>query len=318
VIRPWNSYDARAADPAFLHRVRKHASGPTRNLGRAAMPTATNLMINGPNGKLAVRTKGLEAKPANVVVLVQGANISGQSGYDFSFPGGRDYSMMDAFVAGGLGAVTFALSGYHTSDPPKDPMQFNTDRAIEDLHAVMQWVVAQGYAKPFLLGWSWGGRIVGRFTERYAAMVARLVLLDPALGGGQKILPAPTEPYWPNSHADYMKRMLPEYTDDDARQAFADLVMAQDPRAPSGIRVENAVGSTPVNPTAISCPTLMLYGVGAAKQDYMQGSEPRGTFFERLATDDKALVIVPGGGDYAHVQRARRRCQKAILEFLLA
>jgi hypothetical protein len=50
----------------------------------------------------------------------------------------------------------------------------------------------------------------------------------------------------------------------------------------------------------------------------MQGSVQRGDFFERLATDDKALVIVPGGGDYAHLQNPRRACQGAIVEFLQA
>src|SRR5947209_5905289 len=110
--------------------------------------TATDLMIPGPEGKLAVRAKGLAAKPRSVVVLVQGANISGQTGYDFSFPGGADYSLMDALVAAGFGAVTFALSGYHGSDPPKDPFKFNTDRAILDLIAVLDWVKAQGWARP--------------------------------------------------------------------------------------------------------------------------------------------------------------------------
>ena len=278
----------------------------------------TDLMIPGPNGKLSLRAKGLAAKPGNVMILVQGANISGQTGYDFSFPGGKDYSTMDAVTARGLGAVTFALSGYEKSDPPKDPFEFDTDAAIADLRAVCDWVRDQGYARPHLLGWSWGGRIVGRFTEQHPERVARLVLLDPALGGGNLVLPAPTVAWWPNTHDDYMKRMQPEYTEEAARTAFADLVMAQDPRAPSGIRVENARGSTPTNPSAITRPTLMLYGVGAAKQDYMQGAQPRSGFFDRLATDDKALMIVPDGGDYAHVQNARRRCQQAILNFLLA
>jgi hypothetical protein len=47
----------------------------------------------------------------------------------------------------------------------------------------------------------------------------------------------------------------------------------------------------------------------------MQGSEPRGIFFDRLATPDRALAIVPGGGDYAHIQRPRRRVQAEIAAF---
>ena len=44
----------------------------------------------------------------------------------------------------------------------------------------------------------------------------------------------------------------------------------------------------------------------------------RAEYFEKLPTDDKALVIIPDGGDYAHLQRPRRRIQSAIADFLLA
>ena len=63
------------------------------------MTTATDLFIDGPAGKLSVRTKGLDARPEHVVILVQGANLSGQLGYDFGFDGRDDYSFMEALVA---------------------------------------------------------------------------------------------------------------------------------------------------------------------------------------------------------------------------
>ncbi len=62
------------------------------------MATANDLFIPGPAGKLSLRTTGLEAKPAHIVILVQGANLSGQLGYDFAFCGRSDYSMMEALV----------------------------------------------------------------------------------------------------------------------------------------------------------------------------------------------------------------------------
>ena len=51
----------------------------------------------------------------------------------------------------------------------------------------------------------------------------------------------------------------------------------------------------------------MLYGFAAGMQNYMQGGSGRADFFERLATLDKALVVVPEGGDYGHLQNARHR-----------
>jgi pimeloyl-ACP methyl ester carboxylesterase len=282
------------------------------------MTQAHDFFIPGPAGKLSVRAKGLESQPEQLVVLVQGANLCGQTGYDFTFPGGADYSLMDALAASGYGAVTFAVRGYGQSDAPPDAMTVQTDQAIEDLIAVMDWAAEKGYARPHLLGWSWGGRIAGRFAEQFPDPVGRLVLLDPALGGGDKVLPAPTESWWVNTFEDYMKRLEAEFTELPAREAFAALVIANDRRVPNGIRMENAIGSIQVKPEAVTRPTLMIYGHAAARQNYMQGSVQRGDFFERLATDDKALVIVPGGGDYAHLQNPRRACQGAIVEFLQA
>ena len=97
------------------------------------MASDVDIFIPGPVGRLVVRRKGLDGKPANAVVLVQGANLTGQAGYDFSFPGGEDYSLMDALVSRGLGAVTFAVRGYGQSEVPEDPLTIDTDAAIEDL-----------------------------------------------------------------------------------------------------------------------------------------------------------------------------------------
>lgn len=88
------------------------------------MTPATDLFIDGPAGKLSVRTKGLEAKPAHVVILVQGANLSGQLGYDFSFAGRSDYSMMEALVERGFarsrradGSLRVCIAANHSQKP---------------------------------------------------------------------------------------------------------------------------------------------------------------------------------------------------------
>jgi hypothetical protein len=60
----------------------------------------------------------------------------------------------------------------------------------------------------------------------------------------------------------------------------------------------------------------MLYGSEAGKQDYMQGGWDRLLFFKSLANDDKTFVLVPGGGDYAHLQNPRARVFAASIDFL--
>jgi pimeloyl-ACP methyl ester carboxylesterase len=281
------------------------------------MTDRVDLMIQGKAGRLSVRAKGLAAKPAQVVIFVQGANLSGQAGFDFGFEGGKDYSMMDAMVARGLGAVTFSVRGYAASDAPPDLFTVDTDAAIEDLVSVVDWVAAQGYARPHIAGWSWGGRIVARYAEQYPERIARLGLLDPALGGNTTG-EAPTEQWWSGGWDWwYNSRLVTEYAEPAARKALADFVAQHEPRSPAGIRMENSRGTIAADPARITCPTLLLYGSDAARQAYMKGGITRAEYFERLATGDKAFVIIPACGDYAHLEIPRRRFQQEVADFLL-
>jgi pimeloyl-ACP methyl ester carboxylesterase len=248
--------------------------------------------------------------------MVQGSNLTGQAMFDFSFPGGEAYSLMDAMVARGFGAVTFSLRGYGRSAAPEDGFSVTTEAAMEDLAAVMDWTIAQGWTRPHLLGFSWGGRIAGRYAEDAAERIDRLILYDPARGGGNLVLPAPTEPWWTNTREHYSEKLEPEFTDAALRSALGDYVANHEFRSPNGIRLENATYVTPIDPTRVTRPTLLIYGIEAAKANYMQGGMERTAFFEALATDDKAFVLLPGGGDFAHYQQARFRLWKAMAEFL--
>jgi pimeloyl-ACP methyl ester carboxylesterase len=280
------------------------------------MIAANDFMIEGPAGRLATRTKGLEQNPGRIVVLVQGANLTGQAGYDFFFPGGDDYSVMDALVQRGYGTLTFAIRGYGPSDPVDDPLSVDTDAALDDLGAVMEWVRASGYERPHLLGWSWGGRIVARYAEKRGTEIGKLVLLDPALGGNVSGV-HPEEPFFSGDWDWwYTDRLVTEYADETARRALADYVVEQEPRSPAGIRRENAEGTIAAVPENIDQPTLMLYGSEAAKADYMRAGIPRADFFERLASRDKSFIIIPDCGDYAHLERPRHIINAVVADFL--
>lgn len=278
--------------------------------------TEENLFVAGPAGKLAVRIKSPPGAARGAVVLVQGANISGQLGYDLQVEGHPGYSFLDALVARGYVAVTFSLRGYFQSELNHDPHLVQTEQAMEDLASVLAWMATRGWAQPHLLGWSWGGRIVGRFVEQHPDAINRLVLLDPALGGGQ-LMPFPgKEPYWQNTYDYFYNRLEPEFTAEDVRIAVATQASSRELNAPNGIRVENENGSIPVRPQAISRPTLMIYGAAAGAQAYMHGSAARAEFLEAIDNQDKALVIIPGGGDYAHIQNPRQRIFGAVADFL--
>jgi pimeloyl-ACP methyl ester carboxylesterase len=283
------------------------------------MVKADDFFIDGPEGRLSVRTKGLESDPKAVVLMVQGSNLSGQTGYDFQYGPDNSYSVMDAVVARGIGAITFSLRGYGLSDAPAQPLAVRTEEAIEDLAAIMAWLAERGRPVVDLLGWSWGGRINGHYASRNPERVRRMVFMGPALGGGALIMPGPTkdEAWWSNTRPDYEQRLDPTLMDAPARNAFIDLMLEYDPRAPNGIRAENAVGSKRVDATQIQCPVLMIYGSEGGKQSYMQGNISRTEFFEALPTKEKALFVLPDGGDYGHLQHPRRKYHSAIAEFLI-
>jgi len=277
---------------------------------------AEDFFIDGPAGRLSMRSKGLDQNPGRIVVLVQGANLTGQAGYDFSFPGGDDYSVMDALVRHGYGTLTFAVRGYGLSDPVEDPLSVDTDAALEDLAAVMAWVREAGYERPHLLGWSWGGRIVARYAEDRDGELGRLVLLDPALGGNVSGV-HPEEPYFEGGYDWwYRDRLVTEFSDEAARRALADYVREHEPRSPAGIRRENAEGTIAAVPEKIVLPVLMLYGSEAAKADYMRAGIPRADFFERLASRDKCFLIIPDCGDYAHLEHPRHIVNSEVARFL--
>lgn len=282
------------------------------------MVTAVDLFIEGVEGRLSVRTKGLDTGTKHVVLMVQGSNLSGQTGYDFQYLPDNTYSLLDAVAARGMGAVTFALRGYGKSDPPADPLRMFTEQAIEDLSAVMHWLKSRGHERVDLLGWSWGGRINGHYAARNPDRVRKMIFMGPALGGGALITPGPKadEAWWYNSRGDYEKRLEPHLMDSAARHAFIDHLLVNDVRAPNGIRAENAVGSRRVEAAQVKCPTLMLYGAEGGRQSYMQGNIPRTEFFEALPSLEKALHVLPGGGDYGHFQNSRLRYQQAIVDFL--
>jgi pimeloyl-ACP methyl ester carboxylesterase len=280
------------------------------------MTETQNLFVPGPIGRLALRAKGLGDARRKPVVMVQGSNLSGQSIFDFSFPGGEDYSLMDALVDIGYAPVTFSIRGYGASDPPQDGFSVTTEAAMEDLNAVIDWLATQRQERPHLLGFSWGGRIAGRYVETHGVKIDKLVLYDAARGGGNPVLPAPTEAWWTNTAAHYEEKLEPQFTDAAFRKALGEHVMRHEARSPNGIRLENAKPVIAVEPSRITRPTLLIYGVEAAKAAYMQGGLSRGDFFEQLAANDKAFVILPDGGDFAHFQKARFRLKKALGDFL--
>ena len=264
--------------------------------------SSSDLILPGQAGALSVRelTSGAGEQP--VVVLVQGATLSGQTAFDLSY---GDYSLMQALAVQGFSSVTFAVRGYGRSDAPADPLSVDTEAGLADLDTVVTWALERSGRKVHLLGWSWGGRIAARYAEDHAASVDRLVLLNPALGGGPRVPFNGREPWFHNA-PDNLRARLPEaWTDAAVREAFVETAMRDDSRSASGIRVENARGSQPANPVSISRPTMLVCGGDAEERDELTGADTYGGFVDKLACSEKAMISIAGSDHYGHFQRTR-------------
>jgi pimeloyl-ACP methyl ester carboxylesterase len=248
---------------------------------------------------------------------VQGALLTGQTAYDPPV-GPPDLSLLAVLADLGFAAVTFAIRGYGASTVPEDPLAISTEDAMEDLAAVIAWTLAEtGLSRVSLLGWSWGGRVVGRFVETHPELVDRVVLMDPALGGNKPTPErTPTSPWKQLTAEEYRNRLEPDFTDPEIVESVARYAAATDTRAPMGVARESTLGPVPVRPELVVRPTLMIYGEAAARADYMQGAETREAFFGRLGTDDRSFVVVPEAGDYMQFQRGRLRLHEHLATFL--
>jgi pimeloyl-ACP methyl ester carboxylesterase len=271
--------------------------------------------VAGAAGKIAVRARGVRQGVPSAVVLVQGALLSGQTAYDIPV-GPPDLALLKVLAGLGHAAVTFSIRGYGESDAPEDPLSITTEDAMDDLDAVVEWTRAQtGLDRVSVFGWSWGGRVAARYVETHADVVDRLVLMDPALGGTAPIPDSFPDPWKELTAEEYRTRVEPAHTDPEINELVAQYAAQTDVRAPMGVAKEAVAGPKPADPTAITRPTLMVYGCTAARADYMKGVV-REEFFGALATDDRSFVIVPDGGDYMQFQRGRFRLHEHLAVFL--
>ncbi len=281
------------------------------------MSDPVDTVIEGPAGKLAVRSRGLRAGAPSAVVCVQGALLPGQTAFDIPV-GPPDLSLLRVLADAGHAAVTFSVRGYGASEGPTDPLTISTEDGMADLAAVIDWVRARtGVERVHLFSWSWGGRVVGRFAELHPEIIGKLVLMDPALGGNAATPDlTPTVPYKDNTLEEFRRRIEAEHTDPEIAESVARYVVEHHPTSPFGIAREATRCPTPVAPERVTRPVLMVYGTGAAKASYMKGPITREEFFGKLATDERVFAIVPGGGDYLQYQHGRTVLHRHVLAFL--
>jgi pimeloyl-ACP methyl ester carboxylesterase len=258
---------------------------------RVVMEEFTVPATDDPAVRLYVRNKrpeGLsEFRADRTLLYVHGATYPAHTAFDLQLDG---LSWMDFIARRGFDVYLVDLRGYGKSTRPKvmdEPAEQNepivtTPVARRDVGAVVDHILQRrNLSKLNLLGWSWGGAIMGSYAAEHPAKVERLVLYAPLWP-----LPQPPQPGAPKLGAyrtvtreAARTRWLREVPEDQkARlippgwfEAWADATWATDPvgaaqtppvlRAPNGVLLDIQTwraGQSPFDPARITAPTLIV------------------------------------------------------------
>jgi pimeloyl-ACP methyl ester carboxylesterase len=249
-----------------------------------------------------------------VALLVHGATYSGATDFDVQ-TAGQDASLMDFLALRGIDVFTMDVRGYGRSEKPEDASSVTTDAATRDIGAVIDYVCeTRGVEKVDLLGWSWGGVTTALYTSRRPEKVRRLVMYagGASQGGGR---PPATESWVTSTRESIMARIEQDVVATDAQEAFIAAALRWDARSPAAGRALSGPDGKPLRaaPEDISVPTQVIYGAREA------GYRPEevSSFFARLNTSDKALIVVPDAGHFLLIQKMRGRLFDAAAQWFL-
>jgi pimeloyl-ACP methyl ester carboxylesterase len=94
-------------------------------------------------------------------------------------------------------------------------------------------------------------------------------------------------------------------------EAWLQAALEIDVRSPNGVLLDLGGNPLKFNPSKIVVPTLMIYG---AEDPFAPPSGASvGVLFRNLATADKKLAVIPGGGHGVYLEQARDRWYQEVL-----
>ncbi len=248
-------------------------------------------------------------KPRAAILLVHGRTWSALPNFDLQVPG-ESRSVMDALAARGYAAYAIDLRGYGAT--PRDASGWLTpQRAADDVAAALRWIGQRHHLRPALLGYSRGAHVSLLVAQRNPELVSALVLYGlPPTGGIPASVPPEDPPRRPTTREAAAEDFI---TPGAAPAAVIDAYVAQ------------AVAANPVradwrdehqfvfDAEKVSVRTLLIYGVN----DRLRSDQTL-DFFGRLATPDRAFIVLPESDHAAHVENSQAAWLNAIDGFLSA
>jgi len=240
------------------------------------------------------------------VLLVHGSGV-GWEYWDVPF---RDYSVMDYLARKGLDVYAVQCRGYGKSTKPNG-MTVTAANMADDLKAVVADIMKRSkVSKVSLAGHSSGGTVLLVAARKYPELLDRMVIIGTRykrinpnfVAYATKMIEQAKEPgkdYVNNTHYQDVEKRLDAY-DEDVVAWYKKLVGENYGLMPGGI-YPDSVGQNPGMPSVptMKVPTLILNG----SKEYVVELSDGFDMLADLGTNDKALIIQPGGYHLMFLER---------------
>jgi pimeloyl-ACP methyl ester carboxylesterase len=247
------------------------------------------------------------------MLLVHGRTWSTLPDFDLQVPD-ESRSLMDGLVSLGVGAWGVDLRGY--GETARDDTGWLTpERAAADVMGVLEWLIAEqpDAPRPYLFGWSYGAMVSQLVAQRRPDLLSGLILFGYPVRPGFDRDPEGVDgepPRQPTSaQAAASDFIVPGAISRVVIDGFVRAALAADPvRADwRGLEQWRALDGA-----AVQVPTLLLEGY----HDPLALDDVHAELFARLNTDDKAWVVIPGGGHAAFMETPRTYFLRQVDVFL--
>ena len=245
----------------------------------------------------------IERGAAPILVLVHGSSMASTPTFDLDVPDQPSYNVMNYFAERGYDVWCFDCEGYGRSDKHRDVI-YDVATGADDCEAAVRYIRERRGERPvFTVGVSSGALRSALLGQRRPEWVARQVLHafvwtgegSPTLEERRKRLPEyvaggnrrPMDAAFVHS---IFERDHPGAADRSVIDVFAREVLALDDSVPIGTYVDMCLNLPLVDPEQITVPTVITRG----EYDGIASLHDLLAFFERLATQDKQFVVLPG------------------------
>lgn len=279
--------------------------------GSRAHAAPDRLTIVADGHELALWVKSAPA-PRATLLLIHGRTWSSLPNFDLAVTG-DNRSVLDALALRGYAAYALDLRGYGAST--RDSTGWLTPtRAVADVRAALDFIAARHprvSARPALIGYSRGAQVAVMLAQGDPRAASALVLFGFPPGVRQTTAhDADTPRRAPTTAAAAAEDFItPGAASRAVIDAYVAAALAADP-----VRVDwRNESEFAFEPAKVMMRTLMIYGVNDPFRNAASA-----TFFEKLATPDRAYVVLPDSDHAAHVENSGAAWVHSIDGFLQA